>query len=395
MTDLPRVAIVVLNYNGRQHLERCFESLSELDYPRELWELVMVDNGSVDGSLEVIRRAGWVRLLENEENVGFSAGCNQGAAAVADADVLCFLNNDMRVEPSFLREITLPIARGECAATTGKMLSWDGKRINSAGGAMNFHGVGIQRGYEEKPGPEHDEPGTTLFACGGAMAIEAGVYADAGGFDEEFFAYYEDVDLGWRLWVMGHEVRYVPAAVCYHHHSSTSRAFPLESVRLLQVRNPILSCFKNYDDENLRRTLPALLGLAIRRARIVAGIDDERPFRIEHVDARRTDVIGKLKERARRKMVDAVPVRREAVADLLAVNDLLGRWDHWMQRRAEVQSRRRRPDAEVLELFGDPLWCVEDERTYDELHRGLVSFLGIDRLFGSEVGRGARSVSRG
>ena len=70
------------------------------------------------------------------------------------------------------------------------------------------------------------------------------------------------------------------------------------------------------------------------------------------------------------------------VADFLGVNDLLGNFDHWLQRRAEVQSRRERPDAEILPLFEDPLWCIEDERTYAELHQGLVGLLGLDELFG-------------
>jgi len=65
-----------------------------------------------------------------------------------------------------------------------------------------------------------------LFACGGAMAIEAVVFDEAGGFDPEFFAYYEDVDLGWRMWVLGHAIHYVPSAECWHHHSSTSKTLP-------------------------------------------------------------------------------------------------------------------------------------------------------------------------
>jgi len=379
--ELPRVAIVVLNFNGRQHLEPCFKSLAELDYPRDRFDLIIVDNGSVDGSLEVIKRAGWPRLIANGENRGFSAGCNQGASEAEDAELLVFLNNDMRVDPGFLRELIRPVVSGEVAATTAKMLSWDGKLINSAGGAMNFHGVGIQKGYMKKPAAEHDQPARTLFACGGAMAIDRKVFLEVGGFDEEFFAYYEDVDLGWRLWVMGHEVLYVPSAVCYHHHSSTSRAFPMESIRLLQVRNPILACFKNYDDQNLQRVLPAAMGLSLRRMRLVAGIDDERPFRIEHATTTRTDYLAKLKEKARKRVVSTIPVRREAVADFLGLNDLFGNWEHWMQRRQEVQSRRKRSDADILALFEDPLWCIEEERTYAELHGGITKFFGVDTLF--------------
>jgi len=380
--DLPRVAIVILNYNGRHHLQPCFESLLALDYPRERWRVVLVDNGSVDGSLEEVRRSfAWVTLLDNDENVGFSAGCNQGAAEAGEAEVLVFLNNDMRVDRGFLRALVAPLAAGDSDCVTGKLLSWDGKRVNSAGGGMNFHGIGIQLGYEEAPAPEHDRAGPTLFACGGAMAIDAGVFAECGGFDEDFFAYYEDVDLGWRLWVMGFTVSYAPDAVCYHHHSSTSRAFPLESVRLLQVRNPLLACVKNYDDANLARILPAALGLAVRRAGLLVGVEDERPFRIENAQARRTNALGKWRERARRRVAQRVSVRREAVADLLGVNDLLGDWGHWMQRRAEVQSRRRRPDTEIFGLFQRPLWCIERDASYAELHRGLTEFLGIDELF--------------
>lgn len=388
LTDaqLPRVAIVILNYNGQRHLEGCFGSLAELDYPRERLEVILIDNGSDDESVEIMQEEhGWVRLIVNEENVGFSAGCNQGARAAMEkdggADVLVFLNNDMRVDPQWLRELVGPVVRGECIASSAKMFSWDGKVLNSVGGGMNFHGIGIQKGYLEEPRPEFDEPSRTLFPCGGAMAIDAAVFMDVGGFDEEFFAYYEDVDLGWRLWVMGYEVHYAPKAVCWHHHSSTSRTFPMETIRLLQVRNPFLACFKNYDDATLRKVLPAQLALAMRRSFMVSGVSDDRPFRIEHVDGGASSVVGRLWDKARRALDEDYPVRREAVADLVGINDLLGNWDHWMARRQAIQARRKRPDEEIFELFHRPLWCIEGERGYAELHQGTVEFFGLDELF--------------
>ncbi|MEO0650928.1 MAG: glycosyltransferase family 2 protein, partial [Planctomycetota bacterium] len=244
--ELPRVAIVILNFNGLHHLQGCFDSLRALNYPEDRVEVVMIDNGSSDGSVEALREQWpWVRTIANEQNVGFSRGCNQGAEEAADAELLVFLNNDMRVEPDWLRELVGPVVRGECVAATAKMLSWDGKRLDSAGGGVNFHGIGIAKGYKLPPGPEFDVPTRTLFACGGAMAVRADAFRELGGFDEEFFAYYEDVDLGWRMWVAGYEVHYAPRAVCYHHHSSTSKTFPVETIRLLQVRNPLLACFKN------------------------------------------------------------------------------------------------------------------------------------------------------
>ena len=381
--DLPRVAIVVLNYNGRHHLAGCFESLAELDYPKQKLEAVLVDNASTDGSLEEMRaKHAWVRVVANDHNTGFSAGCNQGADVAQEAEVIVFLNNDMRVARDWLSELVAPIVRKECAATTAKMFSWDGKLINSAGGGMNFHGIGIQHGYMEEPGPEHDVPRLSLFACGGAMAIDREVFFDVGGFDQEFFAYYEDVDLGWRMWVLGHEIRYVPQAVCYHHHSSTSGAFPLETVRLLQVRNPLFACFKNYADDNLRAVLPALLGLAVRRMLLVSGLQDDRPFRIQHATTARPGFLARLLGRKGRRGAGAdVGVSRVALADLVGLNDLLGNWEHWTRRRGEVQSRRRRSDEEIFRLFLKPMWCIEEEHGYQELHAGLADFTGVARLF--------------
>ena len=381
--ELPRCSIVILNWNGRHHLKGCFASLLALDYPRELFEVILIDNASDDGSVEQLRGAhAWVRLIVNERNVGFSQGCNQGARNADRADVLVFLNNDIQVEPAFLRQLVAPIVRGRCVATTARMLSWDGKLMNSAGGGMNFHGLGIQRGYLEEPGPAFDRPRLTLFACGGAMAMQAESFFDVGGFDEEFFAYYEDVDLGWRTWVLGHTIEYVPGAVCYHHHSSTSKRLPVETLRLLQVRNPLLACFKNYSDENLRRVLPVMLALANRRLFLSSGLADQSAYRIELVQS--LDGLGpldRLMSRLRGKVRATDAMSRVAIADLLGINDLIGRWEHWMNRRAEVQNRRERADEEIFRLFLRPMWCIEDELGYRELQAGAADFMGIDALF--------------
>jgi GT2 family glycosyltransferase len=379
---LPRVSIVILNYNGRHHLDLCFSSLAELDYPRDRLEVLLIDNGSEDGSVEEMRaRHAWVRLIVNEKNLGFTGGCNQGANASTRPEVLVFLNNDMRVDREFLRELVGPIVRGECEATTAKMYSWDGKLINSAGGGMNFHGIGIQHGLNQPPSKQFDVPRKTLFPCGGAMAIAAKVYDEIGGFDPEFFAYYEDVDLGWRLWVLGHRVHYVPSAVCYHHHSSTSKTFPPETIRLLQVRNPFYACFKNYDDENLRKVLPAMLALALRRILIHSGIPSDQPFRIQSASARSPGLVGKLIERVQKPFESDTPMRKLAVADLIGVNDLFSNWEHWMQRRRDVQSRRRRSDEEIFRLFLKPMWCIEEDRAYRSLQEGISRLMGLDELF--------------
>lgn len=385
--ELPRVSIVILNWNGRHHLAPCFETLRAMDYPEDRFEVVLVDNGSDDGSQREAReKHGWVRLVENERNSGFSAGCNQGTQVARDGEldpeILVFLNNDIHVDPGFLRALVAPIVRGECASTTAKMFSWDGKVMNSCAGGMNFHGIGIQRGYLAEPDAIYDEPRLSLFPCGGAMAMDAGVYFDIGGFDEEFFAYYEDVDLGWRAWVMGHDVRYVPSAVCYHHHSSTSGRVPPERLRVLQVRNPQLACLKNYDDENLNKVLPLIQGLAFRRAFSRIGLPDPEAYRIEAMTTLQKDGLGAKIRRGFNKHVRSHDsVDRQAVADFVAMNDVIGRWTHWMERRAAIQERRRRPDEEILPLFLDPLWCIEGDQAYGLFQEDMVRRYGLDEMF--------------
>ncbi|MCC7011570.1 MAG: glycosyltransferase family 2 protein [Planctomycetes bacterium] len=388
--ELPKVCVVILNLNGRHHLERCFESLAAMDYPKDKLDVLLIDNGSDDGSVEECRkRWPWVRLEVNPRNVGFAPGCNQGARLRGDASVLAFLNNDIRVDRGWLRELVQPIARGEAAATGSKMLSWDGKTIDSAGGGVNFHGIGLAYGYKDVPSAEHDVPRKTLFACGGAMAMDARTFDEVGGFDNEFFAYYEDVDLGWRTWVLGHEVHYVPSSVCWHHHHGTSKRLPLETVRLIQVRNPLYACFKNYDDEHLRKILPVALALFLRRMLIVSGIPSDQPFRIEKARTADTPArpskiskaIGKLTRRPAPGAAGYSPVTSVCAADLIAANDLLANWEHWMQRRAEVQSRRKRADQEIFRLFLRPMWCIEDDPQFKGLLEGSAEFFGVTKLF--------------
>src|SRR5262249_53718378 len=146
-------------------------------------------------------------------------------------------------------------------------------------------------------------------------------------------------DLGWRMWVQGHECRYVPGSVCFHHHSSTSRNLPKEMLRLLQVRNPLLACVKNYDDRHLALVLGPAFALALHRVKLHMELDDDTMFRIESAAQENLGGPRSLLERARRKLDDKIPIKRTAIAHVIGIDDLLGDWQHWMSRRAEVQGR--------------------------------------------------------
>ena len=379
--ELPRVSVVIPTLDGREVLEGCLASLGRLDYPRSRLEAVVVDNASRDDT------ASWlaehypeVRVLRNRENRGFAPATNQGARAARSPQVLAFLNNDVQVDAGWLRPLVAPIVRGRAAATVGKMLSADGRLIDHAGGGLNWQGIAISHGYHQPDKPEYGFPRQCLFACGGAMAMDAGVFQELGGFDEEFFAYYEDSDLGWRTWIAGYEVHYVPDSVCSHHHSLTSRRFPSETMRLLQVRNPLLSCFKNYDDENLRKVLPALLLLYSRRSWVVARMGEATGFRVEKLDRNQKSLWRRVSDPFLKKR-RTVPVGVHAAADLVGINDWLEDFDHWVGRRQEVQASRRRSDDEIFRLFLKPRWAVEKNEHYRKLQQSVEEFLGLDRLF--------------
>jgi GT2 family glycosyltransferase len=343
VSSLPPVSVVVVNWNGRHLLEHCLPSIAALDYPRESVEVIVFDNGSTDGSVDWLRQA-WpaITVLGAGANLGFAAAADRAAAAAGGA-LVAFLNNDLRVEPGWLRRMVERLATGDAAVAGSRILDWEGARLDFDGAAMSFEGHGVSRGHGRPLGAATGAPGPALFACGAAMLAVRERFLAAGGFDPDYFAYFEDVDLGWRLWVQGERVIYVPDAVAYHRHHGSGLA-ATERRRLLE-RNALASVVKNYDDASLAIVLPAALALLEARARL-AGDEGGAVYR---------DTLAELEE------------RRSAL---------------WA-RRAAVQARRRRPDREILPLFVEPFRPSFFGSAYWREQRRIVGAGGVARLFGA------------
>jgi GT2 family glycosyltransferase len=358
----PTVSVLVLNYNGREHLEACFHALTALDYPREALDLVLVDNGSHDDSLEfTAREFPGVRLQRLDRNYGFAGGYNRGVAD-SQAELVVLLNNDTHVTPDWLRELVACWQRHQpgCAAVASVMVSWDGQRVEFGGSRINFHGFGFQtahgRHYQPGgPGPERAIP----FGCGGALLIERRLFLDSGGFDEDYFAYYEDVDLGWRTWLLGREVWLAPASVVYHRVHGT-RMHPLQMRWRLEL-NALRNMVKNLEPASFDRAWPAALALAVRRA---------TPGRLPVF----------------RAGGEVPPVAGESLAPLLAIETIGGEWPRLLEKRACVQAMRRRSDAELFARFG-PGWLKSawTEPSYVALHEQLIAAHGLDALIPAEL----------
>ena len=238
------MTVVVVNWNGREYLGACLAALQE--QTRSPDEVVLVDNGSTDGSTELVaRRFPQVRVIGSETNLGFAGGCNLGVRA-ARGDYVATLNPDTRPEPGWLAALVGAMdadpSVGMCASLMLFMETPD--VVNSAGVAVDVLGIAWDR-LGGQPVAAASEQQEVFGACGGAALYRRSLWEQLGGFDEDFFMYLEDVDLAWRARAAGWRCLYVPAARVYHAHSASAiegSAFK----DYLKARNKVWLIAKNY-----------------------------------------------------------------------------------------------------------------------------------------------------
>jgi GT2 family glycosyltransferase len=237
-----RVAIVVPNWNGRRWLPALLASLEAQS--RAADEVLVVDNGSGDGSVAWLRERG-VRVLELGRNTGFAFAANRGIEA-AGADAVALVNTDVELAPDWLERAAgrLEGDAGLAAVATKMVLLHDPATIDDAGDVLRRDGVAEQRGHGRPDGPRFDAPGEVFAACAGAAVYRRAAVLAAGGFDERLFAYLEDVDLGLRLRLAGWRCAYEPAVARHARHGSDADRAP--SIDALVARNTLLLVAKAF-----------------------------------------------------------------------------------------------------------------------------------------------------
>ena len=215
----PRVAIAILNYNGREVTAECLDSLAEIDYSGH--EVVLVDNGSKDGSPEFFKeRYRDVTLIENGENLGFTGGNNAAIsyAMARDFDYVLLLNNDTVVDPSFLTELVrVAEERSDVGMLNPKIWFYDFPDLLwYAGGRISFF-KGVEHfGFKKRCGPELDRQQEVTFITGCAFLIKRAVLEKVGPLDDRLFAYCEDLDWSFKVREAGFKGLYVPESVIWH-----------------------------------------------------------------------------------------------------------------------------------------------------------------------------------
>jgi len=255
------VSVVVPNWNGVHHLPVCLESLRCQTYAPI--EVIVADNGSSDGSLELLAvDYPWVRVLSLGENRGFAGACNAGIRA-ARGRIIVLLNNDTEADAHWLEEVVAAFGRHpEAGIVASRMLLFDRRdTFHTAGDFYRLDGIPGNRGVWEQDKGQYDREEYVFSACGGSAAYRQAMLNQIGLLDEDFFFSCEDVDLAWRAQLTGWRCVYAPRAVVYHKLSATGGG---PTASFYDGRNFIYLLVKDYPGDLWRIHWRAILRAQFR-----------------------------------------------------------------------------------------------------------------------------------
>ncbi len=232
----PTVTVVIPNWNGKDVISKCLDSLQAQSYKPN--EIIVVENGSTDGSTEyIVKNFPKVKLIQEPVNLGFAGGVNVGIKA-ATSDYIWLFNNDAVAQKDCLAKLVATAVKTKADITSAVMLSADGKKIDSDGDVYTIYGFPYprHRNLAASELPKQDEP--IFAASGGASLYKASLFTDIGYFEESFFAYYEDVDLSMRAQLQKKSLWLSHNAIVLHATSHTSNKIPGFG-REMAIRNSI------------------------------------------------------------------------------------------------------------------------------------------------------------
>lgn len=251
LDKLCEVAVIVITYNGKRHLKECFDALLKQTY-RD-FDVYLVDNASSDNSsLYVSQNFLNVKIIRHERNYGFAEGYNRAIKCV-NSKYIALLNDDTMVDSKWLEELTVAMNKdSQILAVGSKIFFYDNPNlVQHAGGKLTLIGAGIDIGFGDIDRSIYDEPRFVGTVCGGGMMVKKEFFERLGGFDGQYFAYFEDVDLCWRGWLQGYKTMYVPASIVYHKFGGSWGVRNSHSRVYYGTKNRFANIIKNLSAENL------------------------------------------------------------------------------------------------------------------------------------------------
>ncbi|MDH6306634.1 GT2 family glycosyltransferase [Parabacteroides sp. PF5-5] len=261
---MKKVAVVILNWNGRELMERFLPSVVA-NSPAEYAEVIVADNGSTDDSIQMLQdKFPSVRVLRLAENYGFAEGYNRAIEQI-DAEYTVLLNSDVEVTPGWLEAPLKALdADPAIACVQPKILAYHNKGYfeyaGAAGGYIDRYGYPFCRGrvlhHVEEDKGQYDTPTDVLWATGACLFIRTAVFKAEGGLDGRFFAHQEEVEMCWRLRCRGYRLMCIPQSVVYHVGGAT---LTTENPRktFLNFRNSLLMVYKNLPEKDLKHVMRA------------------------------------------------------------------------------------------------------------------------------------------
>ena len=339
--------IIIVNWNNRAETLECVAAC-EAQLTQSA-SITVVDNGSTDGSPTAIAaKHPHVKLFALTENRGFTGGLAAALAGSTATNVI-FLNNDAVPEPGWLAAFVdaMNAAPDDVVSIGGKIVDPTGTKIDFIGGMLTFDGHAFQNGFRYPLGsrPEPASGDEILFACGGNMISRRAALMDLGAFDDDYFAYLEDVDFGWRTWITGGRALFEPRAVVRHASSTTSNRLGDFERGVLFERNALQTAIKNY--EHLGESASSVLYAYLHRLHHYATTRNPNADEL-------TRTFGAAPKQRRRRwsrrplaaIDDPLTAMQFRALDWIFRNDA-----HLAKKRDAVQRRRKRSDREIFERF--------------------------------------------
>ena len=256
----PKVSIIIVNYNGKELLQKCLDSLLKVNYDN--FEIILVDNNSTDGSVEFItKNYPSLIIIKLDSNKGF-AEPNNVAAKISKGKYLLFLNNDTVVTPNFISEMVKVMETDKKIAICQSLLLKPDGSVDSSGDFIDHLGVV----YNSKT--EIDEIREVSSARGASMLVRSDIFEKLDGFDQKFFVTFEDVDLCWRSWILGYRVLIIPTSIVYHEGGITIKKIKSE-IAFHGFKNQLAMKITNFEPILAMRNMMLFFGIyGIRELKI-------------------------------------------------------------------------------------------------------------------------------